>query len=116
MSKSDHQGNESVFLELAQRAIALLPNTRQVDWGESSAAVWLPERWHGRLHGVERVAATRLGDLLHVERQKQQLVDNTRQFVAGFPANNALLWGRGGRANRPLLRRWFKSSSVAGCG
>ena len=103
MSKSDHQGNESVFLELAQRATALLPNTRQVDWGESSAAVWLPERWHGRLHSVDRVAATGLGDLLHVERQKRQLVDNTRQFVAGFPANNALLWGARGTGKSSLI-------------
>lgn len=103
MSKSDHRANESVFLELAQRALALLPTTRQVDWSESAAAVWLPGRWRGQLHSVEGIATTGLGDLLHIDRQKQQLVDNTRQFVAGFPANNALLWGARGTGKSSLI-------------
>lgn len=103
MSKSDHQANESVVLELAQRALALLPTTQQVDWAETAAAVWLPGRWRGQLHSAASIATTGLGDLLHIDRQKQQLVDNTRQFVAGFPANNALLWGARGTGKSSLI-------------
>ena len=103
MSKSDHKATESVYLELAKRALALLPTIRKIDWAESAAAVWLPGRWRGQLHSVEGIATTGLGDLLHIDRQKQQLVDNTRQFVAGFPANNALLWGARGTGKSSLI-------------
>ena len=103
MSKRNPESNESVFLELAQRGLALLPVTRQVDWAESSAAVWLSDRWHGQLHRVERVASTRLEDLLHIDKQKRRLLDNTHQFVAGYPANNALLWGARGTGKSSLV-------------
>ena len=103
MSKRNQQSNESVFLELAQRGLSLLPISRQVDWAESSAAVWLSERWHGQLHSVMRVAGARLEDLLHIDQQKQRLVANTRQFIAGYPANNALLWGTRGTGKSSLI-------------
>ena len=92
---------ESLLTELAQRALSLLPNNPQMDWSQDYAAVWFQGRWHSYLQRVDYVADTRLNDLLHIDRQKQQLLDNTLQFVNGFPANNALLWGARGRANLP---------------
>ena len=49
----------------------------------------------------------RLADLLGVERQREQLERNTRQFVAGQPANHALLWG-------PADRQVLSGSCAAG--
>ncbi len=53
------------------------------------------------LHRVNRVAF----DLLKgIERQGQILLDNTRRFAAGLPANNALLWGARGTGKSSLVK------------
>jgi predicted AAA+ superfamily ATPase len=33
-----------------------------------------------------------LDDLLGIERQKERITQNTKQFLAGFPANDVLYW------------------------
>lgn len=43
-------------------------------------------------------------DLLHIDRQAKLLFANTQQFVAGLPANNALLWGTRGTGKSSLLQ------------
>jgi predicted AAA+ superfamily ATPase len=45
-----------------------------------------------------------LEDLLGIEPQKKALEENTRQFLAGLPANNALLWGTRGTGKSSLVR------------
>ena len=42
-------------------------------------------------------------DLLNVDEQKSKLVTNTEQFLAGLPANNALLWGARGTGKSTLI-------------
>ncbi|MDW3094730.1 MAG: ATP-binding protein [Gammaproteobacteria bacterium] len=42
--------------------------------------------------------------LLHIDRQAKLLLDNTQQFVKGFPANNALLWGSRGTGKSSLIQ------------
>ena len=97
------KASESVFKELAQRVLSLLPNNQQIDWSHAHAAVWFQGRWHSYLQRVDYVADTRLGNLLHIDRQKKQLLDNTLQFVNGLPANNALLWGARGAGKSSLV-------------
>ena len=46
----------------------------------------------------------RLDDLLGIEKQKTAVEENTRQFLAGYPANNALLWGTRGTGKSSLVR------------
>ncbi len=43
-------------------------------------------------------------ELLHIDRQAKQLSENTSQFVHGFPANNALLWGARGTGKSSLVK------------
>lgn len=43
-------------------------------------------------------------DLLHVESQAKLLYTNTQQFIAGYPANNVLLWGSRGTGKSSLLQ------------
>ena len=39
-----------------------------------------------------------------VERQRDLLLDNTRRFARGLPANNALLWGARGMGKSSLVK------------
>jgi len=62
-------------------------------------------RWRGgTLHAVPRPHEIRPDDLLHVDEQKALLRRNTGQFVAGAPANNALLWGSRGTGKSSLVK------------
>lgn len=71
-----------------------------IDW-DASAFRW---RDDGRLQAIEAPRALPLERLHGIETQKQRLVDNTRQFVAGQPANNALLWGARGTGKSSLVK------------
>jgi len=42
--------------------------------------------------------------LLHVDQQAKLLLANTQQFINGFPANNALLWGARGTGKSSLIQ------------
>ncbi|MBI2383312.1 MAG: ATP-binding protein [Gammaproteobacteria bacterium] len=65
----------------------------------------LAYRWrNGRLEPIAAPHRVRLDDLLHVERQKEALVANTRQFVQGLPANHALLTGARGTGKSSLVK------------
>lgn len=83
----------------------LLPRTLPpVDWKENLVAVWRRQALGGYLEPVQGGAAMKLDDLLGIERQKGVVVDNTRQFLAGYPANNVLLWGTRGTGKSSLVR------------
>ena len=62
--------------------------------------------WHadGRLAPVARVNRVDIGLLRGIERQRDILLDNTRRFAAGYPANNALLWGARGMGKSSLVK------------
>ncbi len=62
-------------------------------------------RWHGkRLQPVAYVQAVALDGLQSIDRQKNALLQNTRQFVAGKPANHALLTGARGTGKSSLVK------------
>jgi predicted AAA+ superfamily ATPase len=94
--------------ELLLRAEALIdrledmlsPRPAPPDWGHKAY------RWRGRL-GLEAVThphVIELDDLLGMDRQKAEVVRNTRQFVAGRTANNVLLWGSRGTGKSSLVK------------
>lgn len=84
---------------------SLLPRAvPAVDWVVAKAAVWRRHAMSGHLEAVNGGAVMALDDLLGIERQKETLVENTRQFIAGFPANNVLLWGTRGTGKSSLVR------------
>lgn len=45
-----------------------------------------------------------LNDLLGIDRQKERVTQNTKQFLAGFPANDVLLTGARGTGKSSLIR------------
>ncbi len=58
----------------------------------------------GRMQPIAHPHRIRLDDLLGIDRQKAELDRNTRQFVRGLPANNALLWGSRGTGKSSLIK------------
>ncbi len=98
--------------ELTERMLRLLaalepllpPPPRAVDWATCRAASWRRGLLGGALEPAGALELLALDDLLGIEPQKRALVENTRQFVAGLPANNALLWGTRGTGKSSLVR------------
>jgi predicted AAA+ superfamily ATPase len=63
--------------------------------------------WHtgpDRLEPVRQVARVEIGLLIGVDRSRDTLLDNTRHFARGLPANNALLWGARGMGKSSLVK------------
>lgn len=63
--------------------------------------------WHAqteRLEPVTKVNRVDLALLKGIERQSELLLDNTRRFATGLPANNALLWGARGTGKSSLVK------------
>ena len=63
--------------------------------------------WHAaghRLEAVPKVNRVELDLLQGIDRQKETLLDNTRRFAKGLPANNALLWGARGMGKSSLVK------------
>ena len=85
-----------------------------VDWDSVKAAVWRRHAMSGHLEGVDGGAVMELDDLLGIDRQKEVVVENTRQFLAGFPANNILLWGTRGTGKSSLVKAILNSFSNLG--
>ncbi len=63
--------------------------------------------WHtspDRLDPVAHVSRVDLGLLVAVNRSRDTLLENTRHFARGLPANNALLWGARGMGKSSLVK------------
>ncbi|GAA3910744.1 ATP-binding protein [Halomonas cibimaris] len=108
--------------ELTRRLTQLLdrvehwlpPAPEQVDWATHVAALWQRHPLGGRLVPVPVRDGVMLDDLLGIERQKLALVDNTRAFLQGLPANHALVWGARGSGKSSLIRALLNSLAPEG--
>ena len=63
--------------------------------------------WHvapDRLQPVAHVSRVDIGLLIGVDRSRDTLLENTRHFALGLPANNALLWGARGMGKSSLVK------------
>lgn len=78
------------------------PPPGALDLSGADAFVWHPDP--PRLVPVHRVSRVELGLLQGVERQKRLVLDNTRRFARGLPANNAMLWGARGMGKSSLVK------------
>jgi predicted AAA+ superfamily ATPase len=64
--------------------------------------VWLAES--EALQPVKKVNRVAIALLQGIDRQRDILLDNTRRFADGLPANNALLWGARGMGKSSLVK------------
>jgi hypothetical protein len=72
----------------------------------ADAFVWHPGRAgeSGTLVPVPAVSRVELVLLQGIDRAKRILLENTLRFAAGFPANNAMLWGARGMGKSSLVK------------
>lgn len=73
-----------------------------IDWKNTVAALWRENRQ--LLKPVTGIDPVRLDGLLGIDRQKMEMVSNTKRFLEGKPANNALLWGARGTGKSSLIK------------
>ena len=90
---------------LLTRLEAVLPQPLTApDWSASTAFRYRKRAGRALLEPVRHIAPMLLSNLLEVEPQKQKLLRNTAQFVAGRPANNVLLTGARGTGKSSLIK------------
>ena len=93
----------------------LLPKAcAPIDWEQCTAANWRRHSFSGYLEPVRVTDTTTLKELLGVEEQKEVMINNTRQFLSGLPANNALLWGSRGSGKSSLVKALLNEFSPQG--
>ncbi len=97
------------------RVEALLPlPLPDPDWSRVTAARWRKRSGSGHLQAVAHPHAIRVDDLVAVDDQKHAIEANTRQFVAGLPANNVLLTGSRGTGKSSLVKAMLAKYSGKG--
>jgi predicted AAA+ superfamily ATPase len=74
------------------------------DWKASIAFRWRKRGGRGFLAPVAQLHRIQLADLRDIDRQKALVEQNTRQFLAGRPANNVLLTGARGTGKSSLVK------------
>ena len=72
------------------------------DWDAADAFVWHADP--DRLDPVAKVNRVEVDLLVGIDRSRDTLLTNSRQFALGLPANNALLWGARGMGKSSLVK------------
>ncbi len=100
---------------LLARLEAVLPQPLQApDWSASTAFRYRKRAGACRIEPVRHVASVRLAELVEVETQKERLLRNTAQFVAGRSANNVLLTGARGTGKSSLIKACLNEFAAQG--
>ena len=100
---------------LLARLEAVLPHPLTApDWAASIAFRYRKRGGSGLIEPVRHVAPIRLRDLVEVAPQKQRLVRNTEQFIAGHRANNVLLTGARGTGKSSLIKACLNEFAARG--
>jgi predicted AAA+ superfamily ATPase len=96
------------------RLEALLPMPPSApDW-RAHAFRWRKRGERGFLQTVPHPQAIRLDDLVAIDDQKRAIDGNTRQFMAGLPANNVLLTGSRGTGKSSLVKAMLVKYAAKG--
>ncbi|MGD0185433.1 MAG: ATP-binding protein [Roseiarcus sp.] len=97
-------GDTAALLERIAAALERLapPAPPRPDFAAADAFVWHADR--GALAPVAKVNRVDIALLRGVDRVRDLLVENTRRFARGLPANNALLWGARGMGKSSLVK------------
>ncbi|ABM62414.1 ATP-binding protein [Halorhodospira halophila] len=91
--------------QLLERIEPLLPpGDPTPDWNAATAFRWRHRAGSGWLEPIGASPQVPFQQLRGIDRQKETLIRNTRQHLAGLPANNALLWGARGTGKSSLIQ------------
>ena len=93
---------ESLLRRVADALDRIAPaSPAPADFGSVDAFVWHAD---GGLIPVSEVNRVELSLIRGLDSQRDILLDNTKRFAAGLPANNALLWGARGMGKSSLVK------------
>ncbi len=98
---------------LARVEAVLPPAPPATDW-KATAFRWRKRGGLGHLQSIAHPHAIRLADLVAIDDQKHAIDANTRQFVAGLPANNVLLTGSRGTGKSSLVKAMLVKYAAKG--
>ncbi|MGB5093929.1 MAG: ATP-binding protein [Parvibaculum sp.] len=90
------------------------PRPAASDLTIADAFVWQPQGMH--LEPVPSVSRVDMRLLKGVDHVRDILLENTRRFAQGLPANNALLWGARGMGKSSLVKAAHASVNLAAPG
>ncbi|WP_188821600.1 ATP-binding protein [Brucella endophytica] len=98
---------EDMLSQKLDQLIAVLeriapPSMKPADLDAADCFVWNPERL--ALDPVTRVNRVDISLIQGVDNVRDILLDNTRRFARGLPANNVLLWGARGMGKSSLVK------------
>jgi len=91
----------------------LQPKTQTVDWSVT-AWRWIESNGSGALESIPHPHQICLDNIQFVDRQKAEIVRNTRQFLQGLTANNVLLTGSRGTGKSSLIKALLTEFSSQG--
>jgi predicted AAA+ superfamily ATPase len=95
--------DEKLLTRIAEALERLSPQApAKPDLTLADAFVWHPNP--PALTPVHKISRVPLALLQGVEAQKTILLENTKRFAAGLPANNAMLWGARGMGKSSLVK------------
>ncbi|MGE0093488.1 MAG: ATP-binding protein [Alphaproteobacteria bacterium] len=100
MNDSDQSALFRRIAEALERLAPARPPSARLD--SADAFVWHADG--ERLEAVAKVNRVDLSQLKGIDSQRDTLLDNTRRFAQGLPANNALLWGSRGMGKSSLVK------------
>jgi len=89
---------------LARVESLLPPADADPDWRTITAARWRKRTGRGYLQPIAHPHSIKLDELVAIDQQRDIIDGNTRQFVAGLPANNVLLTGSRGTGKSSLVK------------
>ncbi len=96
------------------RLEALLPPAPLApDW-RARAFRWRKRGQRGFLQAVPHPHTIRVENLVAIDEQKRAIDENTRQFIAGLPANNVLLTGSRGTGKSSLVKAMLAKYGAKG--
>lgn len=89
---------------LIEKLENLMPaTTLPINWN-LVAWRWIVQNSKGHLQAIVHPHQIQLANIHFVDAQKAEIVRNTRQFLAGLPANNVLLTGARGTGKSSLIK------------
>jgi hypothetical protein len=108
-SRKIHMTASDDFFTRAHTLLDRLENLLPGDSAAFDASASIAYRWQARglsrsLVPVKNTSKINLSDLQCIDRQKQEIDRNTRQFLQNLPANHVLLWGPRGTGKSSLIK------------
>jgi len=99
---------------LINKLEAILPAANTpVNWA-ALAWRWIAKNGKGELQVIANPHTVKLENIYFVDKQKAEVIRNTRQFLQSLPANNVLLTGARGTGKSTLIKALLTEFSAQG--